>query len=321
MQRNLEIRDPLIQEITVREAPFGGGTILQGEDLQVATVMDQSSVSVSYALSPESAAAQTTMDTGSVSVSYALTTQEISAPTVMGGGVVIPFRPLLENLQLFLDYENWTAGDPLPNRYPDNSGITSLADNNTVGEETTSPLVGAKSGDYVQSNTEYHSTPNQGFMESPPKWYVSAWVSLESSSSPFPAFFAHGQGGGGYRVGYLLSRGNWRLLTDGNSIQVDDGDPSQKRFVEAYYDGTDLVLRVDNGGVGETRVTTAKHPAMSTPLVVGASSDFRDPWNGRIDAVAYEVASSGDLEWPAASTWLYNGGAGRSWSEIQNYNP
>jgi hypothetical protein len=42
-----------------------------------------------------------------------------------------------------------------------------------------------------------------------------------------------------------------------------------------------------------------------------------------IGQVIYEIAPPGELKWPEAalSGWVYNGGTGRTWEEIQSYTP
>lgn len=234
--------------------------------------------------------------------------------------------PLLTNLQLFCDYENWAAGDPLPNRFPNHSGITSLTDNNTVGAETASALVGTKSGHYVRSNSEYHSHADTqsisvGVGED---IYMSAWVRVDTTSNvTFWGHFDNGTAGYLFRVRNLefemyvvnSSDGN-QFLKTGQDITVGD-----VYFVEAWYTRADTTIHLRfNDGSPVTGSANPPDPA-SVPLELGARSGGAEPLDGLIDNAMIEIAPQGELAWPNHSTWLYNGGAGRSWSEIKNYNP
>jgi len=241
-----------------------------------------------------------------------------------------PKPPLLQNLQLFADYENWSAGQPLPNRYDLNSGVTSLTDNNSVGEETTSPLVDSKSGDYNRSDSQGHS--GGPILTQSSHIYASCWVSLNSTTSNNSGQLFLGNinfsTNNGFQLIYSKSKDAFSLVLGDNTGTVHQvvsliGSPSTntKYFLEVWFDG-DLHIRVNDGSIATASASAEMSTLPADVMGVGyRESDNSIYADGLIDNAAIEVAPPGELRWPSASTWLYNSGAGRSWSEIQNYTP
>lgn len=236
--------------------------------------------------------------------------------------------PGAENLQLLLDYENWTAGDPLPNVYSDNSGITSLADNNTVREETESPLVETKSATYDGSFNEHHTGPTDRPNFEGKDFYVSFFVNV--SKEGWICHHSYDENTSSWEGWELRLNGGafeFYINEDSSSTSSNVADSPYSTgeiyLVEAWYTllGPMMHLRVNNNN----EVTTSTSITPTYPdreLGIGGRHSWSTSFfTGRLDNFLYEVAPQGDLFWPNHSTWLYNGGAGRSSDEILNYNP
>lgn len=253
-----------------------------------------------------------------------------------GFGRSVPFLrgqqlgPGTDNLQLLLDYENWSAGDPLPNEYTDNSGITSLADNNTVQEETASPLVGGKSGSYDGSNSEHHTGPQDKPNFENKDFYLSLLVNVSNEDWICHHSFDETDSVGAWEGWELrLYNGSFefyvREASSSNASNVTDGSYStgSTHFVEAWYtlSGPTIHLRV-NDGTEATTSTSIQPTYPDKELGIGGRHSWSTGFfTGTIDNFLYEVAPQGELFWPSESTWLYNSGNGRSSDEILNYNP
>jgi len=233
--------------------------------------------------------------------------------------------PLTDHLQFFADYENWTSGDPLPNRWTNNSGITSLADNNTVQSETGSPLVGSKSGDYVRSNGEYHSGTGVNCLGK--DFYISAWVEFDSLTNVTTIASQDALNGSGDRqwgLYYISGANAIRLeIIDIGVIQSSiTPQTSTVYFVEAWATQGNNTLHIRiNDGTEDTVTGFSINNITTPPFFVGERGGNGDYMDGRVDYVVFEVAPQGELQWPSASTWLYNGGNARTWDEIQTYQP
>lgn len=239
-----------------------------------------------------------------------------------------PFGPGAENLQLLLDYENWTAGDPLPNVYPDNSGITSLTDNNTVEAETTSPLIGSKSGKYLRSDNEFHSIPPQAWPVNTKDFYFALFVekTVDNFQSHISVTSTQNDAGADFSTSDPDNNKSLRLATESTqngrnvfSTPITDG----RHFVEGWYTHNDgnAHLRIDDGNVAEGSLPAPDESNIE--LTIGKIVD--NSTNGgpvqTFDMILFELADPGTLFWPDHATFLYNGGAGRSSDEILNYDP
>jgi hypothetical protein len=232
---------------------------------------------------------------------------------------------LLDHLQFFADYENWTAGDPLPNRYSANSGISSLADNNGVREETGAPLVGSKSGLYRRQDNESHTSTSQTWPVSSKDFYFACFVSkiIDSFQVHLSVTDAGGDTGVDLATTNTTSPPELRLATESAAngrSQIGAPISNGTHFCEGWYTHSDGMghLRVDNGPV----VTSSLPPPddSTIPFAIGriaqyTSTDLRP--QQMFDMVAFELAPVGELRWPSEGSFLYNGGDGRRWDEIQ----
>ena len=242
------------------------------------------------------------------------------------------FGPVAENLQLLLDYEDWNAGEPLPNVYPDNSGITELQDNNSVQEETSSPLVGSKSGRYDDSNNKHHSAPNNSSLQigGETDIYIACWLrfdTLPSTKGNQKAQLSHldFSNDKGYLL-YINASDEVRFGIGGrfsgkNPVSIPD---TNEHFLEAFYLSSTLEIfaRLDNNSRQLQTIRSSQPGAANVDLTVGAYNEGVDRFmDGALDQIMVEVAPQGELFWPDHSSWLYNSGNGRSSYEILNYNP
>lgn len=241
------------------------------------------------------------------------------------------FGPGAENLQLLLDYEDWQAGDPLPNEYEANSGITTLTDNNTVQEETASPLVGTKSGKYVVANSEWHGGSTYSTLDIGPSTdiYLAAFITVAQNLSRNRTIFSTIDGNSkgllvritsGEELDVLVAKGgSFGTLTSSSfgGISI-----NTKTFIEAWYTSTSDTLhaRIDDGTEDTASVGAAA--SGSGPLGVGERADSPGTsYDGLLDQYLVEIAPQGELFWPNHPGFQYNGGAGRSSGEILNYDP
>jgi len=252
-----------------------------------------------------------------------------SVPFLGGAGTTL--GPGAENLQLLLDYEDWQAGDPLPSVYPDNSGIQSLTDNNSVQEETASPLVGTKSGFYERSNNEWHGGVTSSALDIGPSTdiYVATFLTIAQDLTANRTIFSTIDGNTkGFIVRIASSENLNILVAEGGSFgsltSSSFGSISigTKTFVEAWYtsSGDTLHVRIEDGTEDTASVGSAA--SGSGPLGVGDRADSPGAsYGGLLDQFIVEIAPQGELFWPSESTFLYNGGAGRTADEILAYSP
>jgi len=241
---------------------------------------------------------------------------------VVGARLASPVEqegPLTDYLQFFADYKNWSAGEPLPNVYPDNSGIQSLTDNNTVQDETASPLVGSKSGSFTASNAEYHQS-NYNFDHTNKNFYASFF--LKANAINQNALISTWDGDG-WLVDVANGVRNLIRGIDGNvyGLQSDPINTGKIYFVEAWFTQSDTTLHIRINDGTEKTLVAAEPKVQDLNFSVGARSGGTSSYDGLLDQISLEVAPQGELKWPSASTWLYNNGNGRSWNEIKTYQP
>jgi len=230
--------------------------------------------------------------------------------------------PLTDHLQFFADYENWSAGEPLPNRYPDNSGIQDFTDNNTVQAASDSNnsgvvLLGNDSGFYDSNNNESHSINTKIFdLSATTDLYFACWLNNENVSVG-STVFGHRLSFGASGWGLQKFNDTPRFWVAGNRAQSSKKiNANTTYFIEGIWRSSSSVvkIRIDDSTTGT-----------ATSSVVNGSGDtgiaIAQDLGASVDQVVIEIAPQGELEWPSASTWLYNGGDGRSWNEIKTYQP
>lgn len=242
--------------------------------------------------------------------------------------------PLVDHLHFLADDEDWTAGDPLPNHWIDNSGIQDLTDNNGVEVETASPIIGSKSVLYDRTDPDFHSTTTTSSLsEGGRDLFVGAWIRLNALPTNTSTMTIQSRIDPDSFVGWRL----WVWGGDDNiyftawdqggskhQIQLTSGGVSTGTtyMVEGWWlDGTAIKGRVDDGSVTSSAHSASLAEATSQDYHVGQRSDgTSQPLDGVLENVTLEIADPGGLEWPSDSTWRYNSGAGRSWSEIKPRN-
>lgn len=243
------------------------------------------------------------------------------------------FGPGTDNLQLLLDYEDWTAGDPLPNEHTESSGITSLADNNTVRQASNfsngTVMVEQESGYYQDGDSEHHTGPTDKPNFEGKDFYISFFVHPNNQDWICHHSFDANASGAWEGWEFRMNSNNFEFFVRedaaAKAASATDGSYStgSTHFVEAWYtlSGPTVHLRV-NDGTEVANSTTQQPTYPDREMGLGGrhswSSGFFD---GSIDMFLYEVAPQDGLFWPSESTWLYNSGNGRSSDKILTYNP
>lgn len=230
------------------------------------------------------------------------------------------------NLLFFCDYENWTGGDPLPNRYSTISGITKFDDKNGVPEENTSPLVGSKSGGYNSSDVDHHKNAYRPAYKDQ-DFYISFWMKPETISG-ISVPFSNGSFNRDTGISFFLKEDTNSIalvVQPSSPTEVDNISASSVYFVEGWFlqSTNNVSLRVNNTTI---ETTTGANSAPNNPendMIIGGRevSIPNQTFDGLLDNVLHTVASPGSLVLPNDGDWQYNNGNGRSFSEYKSrYN-
>lgn len=227
------------------------------------------------------------------------------------------FGPGAENLQLLLDWEDYTTGADLSNVYPDNSGIQSLTANNNPGVETTSPIIGQQSGDYTAANSEYHSSTGTIPLTPTTDVYVAVWVRVTNTQAYFIAPLNNG--GNGFTIrNDINGSALFQIIQNNNDAAAGSTDiTTGEFFLEGVYRSASGELEVRVDGTTEATTTTADTVDTSVTITVAAFYG-NNALEGALDNGMIEAAPQGELFWPDHSDFLITKPSAQ---EILQYNP
>lgn len=229
----------------------------------------------------------------------------LSAWTVRAAPLGTPTNPGITNLVAW-----WSMDETSGTRY-DSHGTNHLTDNNTVGYAS---AVKSNGADFEKDNTEYLSiADNDSLSMGSSDITFFGWVNVESPTVNSIIFIKPQE----YRL-FLYSDKALRFSTwdnAGNLSLVDKYSiiPGTPAFVVAWTDkanGT-MNLQINNGSVTSAAVTNRNFDH-SNPFSLSDSS-MSYPFDGVMDEFGFykRVLSADERE------WLYNAGAGRSYSELE----
>jgi len=212
----------------------------------------------------------------------------------------------------------WDQNEGSGNALDSHTSNLTMADNNGVG---TGAGVVLTARDYVAGSNEYFSRASEAALQMGD--IDATWV-----------FWFNFDGGGSNEV--LINKDDttanreYAIIKDdsdvpaifvfdgGNTIRGAVGwsaglNPSTWYFCAAYHSATDNEVGISiNAGVFETAATTGAAGTTTRPLWFGDREAASINLDGLLDEIAYfkEQLTLGNVE------WLYNGGDGRSYSEL-----
>lgn len=217
---------------------------------------------------------------------------------------------------------SYWALDEASGNATDAHGSNTLTDNASVGS-TTGKVSGCR--DFENGSSQYfsHSDNSDLSLGADQDFTWAGWVQLESTGGN-RSFIAKSSDDFLKNVEYLIryGSGNNRFdITVGNgttsaAAQSDTfGAPSTATwyFVAAWHDSAANQLGISvNAGAADTTSWSSGTQDTSGSFSLGAWSQANNFHDGLLDEVGFwkRVLTSGDR------TWLYNGGAGRSYADI-----
>lgn len=211
----------------------------------------------------------------------------------------------------------WTLDENSTGTRNDAHGSNHLTDNNTV---TFSNGLKIFSAHFTAANTEYLSGSNVTISGS---FTVGGWVNIDSKTAirGFLSQWDTGSNNRRWMLRYLSStdRLSFVISSDGANnggtqyAVSNDFSPSINSwyFVVGKFEANQVTLFV-NGNVYTAAASASMHNGSAILTIGSGTSAGVFPMDGRIDeAFLYTRALSND-----EISWLYNGGAGRSYCEV-----
>jgi hypothetical protein len=226
----------------------------------------------------------------------------------------------LSHLQFFADYENYTAGSDLPNRYDNNSGITSLSANNSPG--IVAPPTGSAGSFDGSSNLDGVSGDD---VEPESAYTIEGWVNLDRlasniNSDQIIAGTLELPSSSGWEL-VNHKKGDFRIqqrdAADGDYNRVGGGTPQTGVWahVVGTWDGSTIRVYVDDVEVGNGSAGGITNSAKDFHIGSRQGGSYLDGtigpvrfWNGRA-LTSSEIST------------LYNNGDGLRLSEIESSHP
>jgi RHS repeat-associated protein len=216
----------------------------------------------------------------------------------------------------------WTMNEASGTRY-DSHGTNHLTDNNTV--TSTTGLKG-NAASFVTANLEYLSiADNPDLSVGDIDFTIIANVYLNSNASSFAIVEKSDNTGTTpleYRLVFNSAAQAFRFRVEpaaGQAYYV-DSDPVVTNTwytVIAWHDSVNdtLNIQVNNAAVKSSAITTGSTNT-NFAFLIGGLANGANGMNGRIDEVAFYKR----VLTPAERNWMYNAGAGRTYSEL-NFTP
>ncbi|MCS4157666.1 phage head spike fiber domain-containing protein [Salinibacter ruber] len=223
---------------------------------------------------------------------------------------------LLRNLEVFVDYNNWSAGEPLPNRVR-GTWADEFGDVNSVQASTSDSKFGLQSGQYLGANSEEHAREPFPSHEGRDV-YAAAWITVNTfarvnivQKSSFE------ESGWGLRTS---DTGDVIFLKHDAGAQRAAVAPSifstgETVFIEGWFTNSnkEMHARLD-GGSANTQTTNDSMLDTGQRFCIGKGEDPGDVVVHQI-VVEYADPSKGEsLQWPSADP--YNSGNGFSWNDV-----
>jgi len=231
-------------------------------------------------------------------------------------GAPPPNTGILEDLVAYWEL-NEGSGDAV-----DAHGSSDLTDRNTVAS-TTGKVGNAR--DFEASNTEYFDHADSATLSSGDiDFTVCGWVFAESLGG-FPVAINKGWGGGAigdneFVIYYSGTRWTFGVANAATSegIPADNAgaaSTSQWYFICAWHDSANdkIAISVNSGTANEEAYSAGVNDG-TLSFELGASSRQSLYWDGLLDEWGYWKR----LLTPSEITWLYNGGSGRSYTDLVN---
>ena len=199
-----------------------------------------------------------------------------------------------------------------------------LTDNNTV---TNAAGIAGQAGQFTLANSEYLSRADNASLSCGDidfSW--ACWVYADSLPATVGPIVTKDMSGGGLREYSLIWAGSaanrfrftaFVAVDSGQIVNADTfGAPSTGTwyFLVVWHDATANTVNIQvNDGTADSTATAGALQAESTAtFAIGsrAINGFTEFWNGRIDEVGFWKRTLTVAE----RTYLYNAGAGRTWS-------
>lgn len=222
-------------------------------------------------------------------------------------------------LNLKQDLVGWWALDEASGNRSDShtNGLT-LTDNNAVA--STTGLVGTAAR-FATADSEYLERADEALLDmgAGVRMTLAGWIRLTTKQAEVGNLAAK-RGGGTeeYYLRYMGTGGSDRFNFEVNSgaagvSATSFGSPSANTwyFLVARYDGTNLSICVNDGTV-DTTAFSSDITASTGAFRIGAAGGAGEHLEGDVDEVGlWKRALSA-----AEITYLYNGGAGRAYSDL-----
>ncbi len=236
-----------------------------------------------------------------------LTAGEVASLTTAMNALSFAGDPTTADLVAWGDL-NETSGNRA-----DSHGSNTLTDNNTVG------YAAGKQGNaasLVRANSEFLSASDNADLSLTGDLTICAWVKLTDHYATHTIHSKASGTGSNYEWSLRCAWGaptffvNAGGLTGPSKPTLNDG---AWHFVVCQYDWSTRTkyIDVDDSGSPATNVGTGDPPDSGADFKIGGDP-WSAYWDGNVDEVCVfrAVLSSSEL------TWLYNAGAGRSYSEL-----
>jgi len=224
-------------------------------------------------------------------------------------------------LQALLTYENYTPTGYLTNEYPDVSGIEVLGPDGTgqIAAETGSPIIGSKSGSYDETENTLHTSEESITGD---RVYVSLWVDSFTYTSSQKNFLSFASTNGNTPTLLMGTRDSkfWVFNDDtGNNFKPPQA-PSLPALFEVWMPNDGSMYYRINGGPVIEETGGGSVPAEPHHLTIGGNrvGSTTTEHTAVIDQVLLEVADQEQLALPEKGSFLWNGGNGRTQTEIEN---
>lgn len=242
-----------------------------------------------------------------------------------GGAAVIGDANMLHNLIAY-----WPGNEAAGNLIDAHSHGLDMTDMNTV---TSNPgIVYALARQYTRVNTEYHVRPGDDALlsiGSDADYTWATWIRMDSNAANMDVFAKQQGGQREYVLFYYTVPNRLRWLTFdsvGAGYNVDAntyGAPPINTWMFVVC-GNEAVtplsfIQIDNGGV-DSIAGFAVGADSTAQCAIGTATNnpALSAWDGRIGPTAFWKSAPGGGGCLTANqrTWLWNGGAGRQYSEF-----
>jgi hypothetical protein len=213
----------------------------------------------------------------------------------------------------------WELGEASGTR-ADSHGTNHLTDNNTVGQ------VG-DAADFESGNSEYlDHADNADLSTGDIDFALAAWVNLEDDTAFRTIIDREGAGPvGEYNLAYhSAGDGSFRFTVYNSNASLDDSVvaaiiplTATWYFIVAWHDTTldKIFISVNAQGTPDEAPRTVTISNTAAPFSLGAYQYGGTP-GGFFDGLMKRVGFWKRVLTAEEITWLYNGGAGRSYAEV-----